>query len=151
MEKRLGIEGSWGRANFLLHVEALRWASEKGYRTFDFVALDREIAENLLANKLLDEKQRKTRHMFNLRRAANPMLLPRGPYSRAKPGFSHGFRQVARSRFMLNFTLNRCCVRFSAAYRSLGRKAANNQPSLWSSINHNLISRVRIARHVSPI
>jgi hypothetical protein len=63
-------------ANCLLNIEALRWASDRGYCFADFGALDRPIAEALLAGQSLTLAQQQTRHTFNLRLGARPKLLP---------------------------------------------------------------------------
>lgn len=63
-------------ANCLLNVEALRWAADNGYHFVDFGALDREMAESLLAGRPLTAAQQQSRHTFNLRLGAQPKLLP---------------------------------------------------------------------------
>lgn len=63
-------------ANALLNVEALGWACDRGYREVDFVGLDPDIANTLLAGQPLTEAQQKTRHLFNLRLGARPVRLP---------------------------------------------------------------------------
>ncbi|MDB6114406.1 MAG: hypothetical protein JWQ62_1351, partial [Lacunisphaera sp.] len=63
-------------ANCLLMVEALSWAHDRGYETVDFAGLDHRIAETLISGGLLDESQRRSRHMFNLRLGAEPRILP---------------------------------------------------------------------------
>lgn len=63
-------------ANSALNVEALGWAVDWGYREVDFLALDRGIALRLLADEALSEEQRRSRHLFNLRLGAQPLLLP---------------------------------------------------------------------------
>lgn len=63
--------------NSLLMVQALEWAREQGYAEVDFVGLSPGIAERLLAGGELDEQQRRSRDMFNLRLGAEPRLLPR--------------------------------------------------------------------------
>ena len=72
----------WDRAsgamhpNEALHVEAIRWAWEHGFQYCDFVALDPGIAEAMLAGRPLDAKQKRSRHLFNVKMGAAPKLLP---------------------------------------------------------------------------
>jgi lipid II:glycine glycyltransferase (peptidoglycan interpeptide bridge formation enzyme) len=62
--------------NSLLHVDTLHWANAKGYKHCDFVGIDRSIAETILEGRALTEAQIRSRHMFNLRLGATPLLLP---------------------------------------------------------------------------
>jgi len=63
-------------ANCLLNVAALRRAADQGYRFVDFGALDRPLAEALLAGQPPTPAQLQSRHTFNLRLGAQPKLLP---------------------------------------------------------------------------
>jgi hypothetical protein len=67
---------SAAHANCLLNVEVLRWAAENDCHFADFGALDREMAESLLAGRPLTTAQQQSRHTFNLRLGARPKLLP---------------------------------------------------------------------------
>ncbi len=75
-KKGWNFDGDESRANSLLHLESLRWACAVGYRTVDFAACDRQLAESLLAGRPLSLGQQQSRHMFNLRLGASPRVLP---------------------------------------------------------------------------
>jgi lipid II:glycine glycyltransferase (peptidoglycan interpeptide bridge formation enzyme) len=62
--------------NELLHLEAIRWAWENRYQCCDFLALDRGIAEAMLAGRPLDPQQKRSRHLFNVKLGTAPRLLP---------------------------------------------------------------------------
>lgn len=66
---RLGV-------NTYLNFEALNWASEWGYRTVDFVAMDPAIADTMLAGRELSQEQQRSRDMFHIRLGAKPRRLP---------------------------------------------------------------------------
>ena len=62
--------------NTLLNVEAMFRAAEWGCRVVDFCAIDRSLAERMLGGQSVDEDLAKTRHAFNVRLGARPVLLP---------------------------------------------------------------------------
>lgn len=62
--------------NQLTTFQAVRWAIEREFQFFDFDAVDRGIAQAILAGGRLTEAQRKSRHFINLAFGARPVLLP---------------------------------------------------------------------------
>ena len=76
-KKGWNVHESKVHPNALLYADALWWANENGYRQFDVVSVDREIATCLLAGQQLTEQQLRSRHMFHLRLGGQPHLLPR--------------------------------------------------------------------------
>ncbi len=90
-------EGKEAHPNVLLHTKVIQWAHEQGYRQCDFAAVDRDIAETLLAGKQLSERQLKTRHTFNLRLGAQPQLLPQARMFVVNPLFRVLFNKFGRS------------------------------------------------------
>jgi len=64
------------RPNQLLFYEAIRWAYENGYKSCDFGALNRGIAEQILSGKPLTAEMMKSRDFFNLGFGGTPILLP---------------------------------------------------------------------------
>lgn len=63
-------------ANSLLNYAAIQKACELGWKAVDFGAIDRGIAESLLKDRELTPEQLRSRHVFNLRLGAKPVLLP---------------------------------------------------------------------------
>jgi lipid II:glycine glycyltransferase (peptidoglycan interpeptide bridge formation enzyme) len=62
--------------NTLLNVEAMMRAAAWGCRVVDFGAMDRSLAERMLAGKAVETELAATRYAFNLRLGARPVLLP---------------------------------------------------------------------------
>lgn len=62
--------------NRLLNAEGMDWAYHHGYSTWDYSALDRRIAIQIMRGGPLSEHQKKSRHMFNLGFGGTPLLLP---------------------------------------------------------------------------
>ena len=67
------------RPNHMLTHEILAWAHRQGATTVDCMAMDRAMAENVLAGKPLVREQTQSRDMFNLCFGGRPQLLPH-PY-----------------------------------------------------------------------
>lgn len=88
--------------NTLLNVEALLRASEWGCESVDFGAMDRGLAERMLKGEEVEEELSRTRHVFNVRLGARPVLLPPAqvwmPYAWQRPGVDWilGRRWLAR-------------------------------------------------------
>ena len=76
-KKGWSSEGKEAHPNVLLHLEVIRWAKKSGFKSIDFVGVDREIAETLLNGQNLTDAHLRSRHLFNLRLGAKPHLLPR--------------------------------------------------------------------------
>ncbi|MDH7502115.1 MAG: GNAT family N-acetyltransferase [Verrucomicrobiota bacterium] len=69
-------------ANVLLNVQAMTKAAEWGCDSVDFAAMDRPMAERWRPGQPMDVALAQSRHAFNLRLGARPVLLPRaGAYS----------------------------------------------------------------------
>ena len=62
--------------NTLLNVEAMLRAAAWGCTTVDFCAMDRSLAERMLRGENVDQELAATRHAFNIRLGAKPILLP---------------------------------------------------------------------------
>jgi hypothetical protein len=63
-------------SNRLLNYEGLEWACARGYKQWDYAALDPRIATALLNGQPLTAGQTRTRDMFNLSFGGEPRLLP---------------------------------------------------------------------------
>lgn len=61
----------------LLYDEALAWGAEKRCALADWIAIDRETAEAILAGRPLLEDARRSRHFYNLGFGTSPKLLPK--------------------------------------------------------------------------
>ena len=88
--------GGKNHPNSLLHVDAIKWAASQGFRYFDFVGLDLEIAEALLENRLLTEAQQRSRHMFHIRLGAQAKILPPAQLLVVNPAFRILFEASTR-------------------------------------------------------
>jgi len=64
-------------ANALLNFQAMVEAAEWGCDVVDFVAMDRRLAEHWQPGQTMDDELGQSRHAFNLRLGARPVLLPR--------------------------------------------------------------------------
>ena len=64
-------------ANALLNYEAMVQAADWGCDIVDFAAFDRRAAEQWQAGSPMDDVLARSRHAFNLRLGAKPVLLPR--------------------------------------------------------------------------
>lgn len=64
-------------ANALLNFHAMVEAAEWGCDEVDFVAMDRRLAERWKPGHTMDDELGQSRHAFNLRLGARPVLLPR--------------------------------------------------------------------------
>jgi lipid II:glycine glycyltransferase (peptidoglycan interpeptide bridge formation enzyme) len=62
--------------NQLLLFKIIEWAQQRGYKLFDFAALDPHIASALLHGNSLSENQKKSRDFIHLSFGDRPMLLP---------------------------------------------------------------------------
>lgn len=62
--------------NYLTHHEALKWASQSGYRFADFSAFNKQMALAMLSGKALSSDQEHSRDVFNIRIGGMPRLLP---------------------------------------------------------------------------
>lgn len=62
--------------NVLVTFEAIEWTEKVGCVLHDFAAIDRGIAETLVAGRPLTEEQMATRHFFFLGFGGSPYLLP---------------------------------------------------------------------------
>lgn len=68
-------QASEAHPNTLLNVEAMIRAAEWGCEFVDFVAMDRGLAERMLKGEDVEQEVARTRHAFNLRLGAKPVLL----------------------------------------------------------------------------
>jgi lipid II:glycine glycyltransferase (peptidoglycan interpeptide bridge formation enzyme) len=66
------------RPNDFIHEYAISRAHQNKFSIFDFAGLDREIAHSLLTGNPLNNSQKKSRDIFNLRFGGAPQLLPHG-------------------------------------------------------------------------
>lgn len=71
--------------NTLLHVEAMYHAAAWGCNNVDFCAMDRPLAERMLRGENVEQELAETRHAFNIRLGARPMLLPSAQVCVFKP------------------------------------------------------------------
>lgn len=62
--------------NTLLNVDAMTRAAEWGCKVVDFGAMDRSLAERMLRGEAVHEELASTRHAFNYRLGARPVLQP---------------------------------------------------------------------------
>jgi hypothetical protein len=62
--------------NHLVTYEALRWASQVGFRFFDCAAFDKQMAIALMRGDRLSPEQEHSRHIFHMRFGGSPRLLP---------------------------------------------------------------------------
>jgi hypothetical protein len=84
--------------NELLHTESIEWAAAHGYRSCDFLGLDRGIAETLVRGGELSEVQKKSRHFFNLSLGGKPVLLPKSRAYLKNAFHSSVYRGLVRCR-----------------------------------------------------
>jgi len=68
-------DGSLHPNELLMH-EALIWSHQAGHHLCDYAALDRSIAVAMLSGQALNERQKKSRHLFNIRLGGLPRLVP---------------------------------------------------------------------------
>jgi peptidoglycan pentaglycine glycine transferase (the first glycine) len=84
--------------NELLQTESIEWAVAQGYRCYDFVGLNRNIAEALFHNRELSEEQLRSRDIFNLGFGGKPELLPESRVYVHNSLLAAMYRSVIRSR-----------------------------------------------------
>jgi len=75
---KVGWSGAFSnlRPNHVLWWEIIKWAKLHGYHYFDFVGIDRTVAEAVLRNNPIPEKSRHTPSFFKLRFGGQIILLP---------------------------------------------------------------------------
>lgn len=83
----------------MLYHEAMSWAHGKGYQSADFISLDRDIAESLLNNVPLTEKQRRSRDVFNLGFGGYPVILPNAYIHFTNQVLYQGYLLIVRNSF----------------------------------------------------
>ncbi|MCF7762212.1 MAG: GNAT family N-acetyltransferase [Verrucomicrobia bacterium] len=73
-----GWTGQYGEShpNRLIAWEGIEWACARGFKVWDWVALDPGIAATLLARRPLGERQKQSQHFFRLCFGGDPVLLP---------------------------------------------------------------------------
>ena len=82
--------------NELLEDDAFAWAGSNGYEICDFCAIDREVAEQLLAGKPFPSGPKHSRDAYNLRFGGYPALIPRAQLLVLNPMLRWGYRVFSR-------------------------------------------------------
>jgi peptidoglycan pentaglycine glycine transferase (the first glycine) len=81
------------RANHLLHWEAIKWASNAGYRFYDFMALSRRVAETVIKGNHFYSAARGSA-LFKLSFGGDIILLPEARTYISNPFLKFSYRKV---------------------------------------------------------
>lgn len=84
----------------LLTYEAIEWAAEHGYEIFDFVSMERSLADALLAGEEPTEELKHSVSFFNLGFGGGPVMLPEARVRLANPVLRQAYRWSVRLPWM---------------------------------------------------
>ena len=113
---KMGWTGKFedSRANHLLHWEAIKWASNAGYRFFDFMAVSRLVAETVIKGGHFYSAA-KGSDLFKLSFGGDPILLPEARTYISNP--------------ILKFSYGKVYPRIRALRRRIGEAMRSQPPS----------------------
>lgn len=93
-------ENSSLHGSTLLTYEAIEWAAQHGYETFDFVAMEPALADALLAGQEPTEELKHSVSFFNYGFGGGPVLMPEAIVRLTHPVLRQAYRWSARVPWM---------------------------------------------------